>query len=322
MTESSAPLLLGWPIAAVERDTGLPKDTLRVWERRYGFPRPQRDATGERLYPTEQVHQLRMLRRLLDAGHRPRHIVGLPLTELQTLDPLGGSAQPTPAAGGPVHRPEPALLTVLRRHDAKALQEAMMQALRLQGAAAFVVDTAAPAVEAVGQAWIEGRLEVFEEHLFTQTLLAVLQHAAMPEPGSRPPQGPRVLLTTLPQEPHGIGLQMVRVLLASLGSEAIVLGPQLPVSDALRAVQAYRADVLALSCTALVPERALHAGLQQLRAGLPAEVALWVGGAHPRLRKALPAGVQAITDLALLPQAVQTWRSGVRASPAGAPATD
>ncbi|MGA0116507.1 MAG: MerR family transcriptional regulator, partial [Burkholderiales bacterium] len=30
-------------IAAVERDTGLSKDTLRVWERRYGFPAPVRD---------------------------------------------------------------------------------------------------------------------------------------------------------------------------------------------------------------------------------------------------------------------------------------
>jgi DNA-binding transcriptional regulator YiaG len=39
------------PIAAVERDTGLSKDTLRVWERRYGFPQPARDGAGERLYP-------------------------------------------------------------------------------------------------------------------------------------------------------------------------------------------------------------------------------------------------------------------------------
>ncbi|MET1081887.1 MAG: MerR family transcriptional regulator, partial [Burkholderiales bacterium] len=27
-------------IATVERDTGLSKDTLRMWERRYQFPRP------------------------------------------------------------------------------------------------------------------------------------------------------------------------------------------------------------------------------------------------------------------------------------------
>ena len=45
----------GLPIAAVERDTGLAKDTLRVWERRYGFPQPGRDANGERTYPLEQV---------------------------------------------------------------------------------------------------------------------------------------------------------------------------------------------------------------------------------------------------------------------------
>ncbi|NBW47360.1 MAG: MerR family transcriptional regulator, partial [Betaproteobacteria bacterium] len=58
-------------IASVERDTGLSKDTLRVWERRYGFPQPTRDALGERAYPLEQVERLRLVKRLLDAGHRP-----------------------------------------------------------------------------------------------------------------------------------------------------------------------------------------------------------------------------------------------------------
>ena len=37
-------------ISQVERDTGLSKDTLRMWERRYGFPQPSRDEFGERLY--------------------------------------------------------------------------------------------------------------------------------------------------------------------------------------------------------------------------------------------------------------------------------
>ena len=65
-------------IAAVERDTGLSKDTLRVWERRYGFPAPRRDAIGERAYTLEQVDKLRIVKRLLDAGHRPGRIVPLP----------------------------------------------------------------------------------------------------------------------------------------------------------------------------------------------------------------------------------------------------
>ena len=47
----------GSSIGGVERDTGLTKDTLRVWERRYGFPRPQRDAFGERTYSAAEVEK-------------------------------------------------------------------------------------------------------------------------------------------------------------------------------------------------------------------------------------------------------------------------
>ena len=36
---------------------------MRVWERRYGFPRPLCTAGGERLYPQEQVTKLRMVKR-------------------------------------------------------------------------------------------------------------------------------------------------------------------------------------------------------------------------------------------------------------------
>ncbi|NDG58046.1 MAG: MerR family transcriptional regulator, partial [Betaproteobacteria bacterium] len=72
-------------ISAVERDTGLSKDTLRVWERRYGFPEPVRDSLGERLYPVEQVERLRLIRRLMDAGHRPGKIMRMKPDQLQML---------------------------------------------------------------------------------------------------------------------------------------------------------------------------------------------------------------------------------------------
>ena len=37
-------------IRVVERETGLSKDVLRIWEKRYGFPLPERTELGERLY--------------------------------------------------------------------------------------------------------------------------------------------------------------------------------------------------------------------------------------------------------------------------------
>src|SRR5512135_2440806 len=100
-TSSSAP---GLPIAAVERDTGLSKDTLRVWERRYGFPQPARDANGERVYPSEQVDKLRLLKRLMDQGHRPGKIAERSIEQLQALAEAGngraGPAAPAPHPDG------------------------------------------------------------------------------------------------------------------------------------------------------------------------------------------------------------------------------
>ncbi len=66
-------------IAAVERDTGIAKDTLRVWERRYDFPIPLRDKNDDRVYPADQIEKLRILKRLLDSGFRPGRIVPLPI---------------------------------------------------------------------------------------------------------------------------------------------------------------------------------------------------------------------------------------------------
>ena len=74
-------------IAAVERDTGLSKDVLRMWERRYGFPVPSRDNHGERCYPAEQVDRLRLIKRLMDQGHRPGKLIATPPDELTALTP-------------------------------------------------------------------------------------------------------------------------------------------------------------------------------------------------------------------------------------------
>ena len=72
-------------ISAVERETGLSKDTLRIWERRYDFPRPVRDDNGDRAYTMEQITKLRLIKRLLDQGHRPGKIIGLDDDHLSRL---------------------------------------------------------------------------------------------------------------------------------------------------------------------------------------------------------------------------------------------
>ena len=330
-----APHLL--PIAAVERDTGLSKDTLRVWERRYGFPQPVRDAAGDRLYPPEQVERLHAIRRLLDAGHRPGRVVALAPQALQALaenTPLPASARLVPPAAAaalaagqgaaPARAsalpPDPGAalvegyLALVASHDVHQLRSALAQdALRL-GLVAFVAQRVAPLNVAVGEAWIQGRFRVFEEHLYTECMTGVLRRAIA---SIAPPQGrgaPRVLLTTVPHEPHALGILIVEALLALEGCHCLSLGTQTPLGDIVRAAQVHDADVVALSFTAVQAAPAVLSALRELRRQLPARTALWVGGSCPALYQRPLDGVLALPAIESLPAEVARWRSLAQAT--------
>lgn len=299
-----------YSIAAVERDTGLSKDTLRVWERRYGFPCPQRDTAGDRCYPADQVERLRTIRRLLDAGHRPGRIVGL---EPQALQSLAGAQLPDPAPEA-LATPDPLAGTVqeclqaVERHDMHALRQRLGQATLRMGLVRFVTALVAPLTTAVGEAWMQGRIQVYEEHLYTECMTGVLRNAIAAVPAPAPDAVPRVLLTTLPQEAHGLGLLMAQALLALEGCHCLSLGPQTPIADIARAVQAECIDIVALSFTSVMGPQAVHLGLKTLRAQLPATAQIWAGGRGAAQGVRGLAGVRALPSLGELHPEVARWR--------------
>jgi methanogenic corrinoid protein MtbC1 len=298
-------------IAAVERDTGLSKDVLRMWERRYGFPRPERDGHGERLYPSAQVDRLRQIKRLLDQGHRPGKLLAADPDEFAALVALAAKRRDAPTsgtAGSGGHDGEAidALLALIRAHDAAGFVRAMQQTLARNGLSRFVQDTVAPLTHAVGDAWEAGRIEVYEEHLYTELAKRLLRQAiaALPAGASEP----RVLLTSVPDEQHVLGLLMVESLLALDGAECVALGPQMPLLEIARAAAAHRAHVVALSFSAAYAQRQVPAVLAQLRAQLPAGVELWVGGAGAA-RVTSGDGVRVLPTLADVVGALNDWRA-------------
>jgi DNA-binding transcriptional MerR regulator/methylmalonyl-CoA mutase cobalamin-binding subunit len=291
-------------IAAVERDTGLSKDVLRVWERRYGFPVPDRDSNGERCYPAEQVDRLRLIKRLMDLGHRPGKLIATPLDELSELAPRRSKA---PALAVPAsHEGLDELLTLIKQHDAASYQQAMQQRLARQGLQHFVQDTVAPLTGKVGEYWEDGRFEVFEEHLFTELTNRLLRQAISTLPSGT--RGPRVLLTSVPDEVHFLGLLMVESLFTLEGAECIALGTQMPLLEIGRAAEAHQADIVALSFSGAFPQRQIPGLLQHLRLVLPKEAALWAGGSGvARVAKIDGVGLFNTLDDALA--ALAMWRT-------------
>ena len=295
-------------IAAVERETGLGKDTLRAWERRYGFPLPRRDASGVRGYPRALVDRLARVRQALLAGHRPGRLLGLPAAELEAvLAGVGAAPSPRPRGAAPLAVADG--LQVLRGGGVEALRHWLTRGLARTGLAAFVVDGLAPMTLAVAQARQDGRIAVHEERLYGEVAQAVLRGALAPFEAGLVVSAPRLLLTTLPGEAHGLGLLMAQALTTLQACRCLSLGTQTPVADIAAAARAHRVDVVALSFAgSLAAARALPA-LAELRERLPAAVEIWAGGRSPALGGPPLAGVRVMARVEELDAAVARWRA-------------
>jgi DNA-binding transcriptional MerR regulator/methylmalonyl-CoA mutase cobalamin-binding subunit len=282
-------------IAEVERDTGLARATVRIWERRYGFPAPLRDDRGERVYPDDQVEQLRLMKQLLDQGHRPARLVAQGAEGVKRL--AAGTARKA------VARPRAAskLLRLLGEHDLQRLREELQARLDQLGLARFAGQEIALMNTVVGDAWASGELEIHQEHLYSDTVHEVVRAAIAGLGGAVRPDAPQVLLTTFPQEPHGLGLLMAHAMFALEGCPTVSLGVRLPVEQIAASARAYRADLVGLSFTGCQNPSHVQRGLEELRGLLPVSVRIWAGGKCTALDKRAIPGVRVVRDVREVP---------------------
>jgi methanogenic corrinoid protein MtbC1 len=283
-----------YSIGAVERDTGIGRDTLRIWERRYGFPRPERNEKGERIYSEIQLRRLQRIRRLLDQGLRPGKL--LPLGE-NALDKLEADLHPEKTED--LDQTVRTVLDAIRSADAGRVQTLFTEHYQRQGMQGFILDTLVPLLHTVGELWVAGKLQVFQEHFLSQQINRFLntEIAAMQEHAGTP----MVVLATLPGEQHTLGLLMVAAMLSSRGTASVNLGGEVPMDQIAAAVQQFRADIVGVTFSGAYPYKNIRPDLLELRELLPADVEIWTGGKGVgRLRK-LPAGVTKFKLLENLP---------------------
>lgn len=303
-------------IAAVERETGISKDTLRVWERRYGFPVPSRDQNGDRVYSAQQVAKLRVIRRLLDQGGRPAKLVNVPLTELterlSRATRKRGALTEVLAVTPEVSQLSNGALRLIKANAAAALRQQLAKALLLLGSRRFAIELAGPLNRQVGEAWACGDITISQEHLYTEQMQHLLRQT-ISSLSSDGQGGPRVLLTTLPGEEHQLGLLMAHVCLAADGAHCLSLGAQTPASDIAQAAREYKVDVAGLSFSETVKIHSAYEMLADLRARVDAGIEIWAGGSiWQRARKQIE-GVTLIASLDQIPEAIARHSTPSRA---------
>ncbi len=275
-----------YSIDQVSRDIGIGKDTLRVWERRYGFPDPNRNSLGERSYNSAQVERLRTISRLLDCGYRPGQVV--PLNE-QDLDIL---ELPGIAANQPIDPQIEGIVEAAKRGDVVQLRSLLLRVLAAQSPIDFTQDSFAGLLRYIGGSWAQGDLPIYVEHLISYHLSSTISMASSNI--QVPANAPRIILSTLPGEQHQLGLQLIEMVFRSEGFETLNFGTETPLDQLQMACENLDPYMLALSFSTVQNRNLLMPQLKELDKQIPAKVKLIVGGEGVRKLRSVPKRIRVL----------------------------
>lgn len=320
--QSFSELPAGHPIAVVAERTGLSRDVLRVWERRYGAVEPIRSAGGQRLYTDNQIERFRLLAAATRHGRNISLVAALTNEQLQQLitDDVHAmqsrllSAQATEenavtdshkdatgvARSAPFARIIASALTHTLAYDGPGLDRILRYAIAEYGLPAVLEDVIPNFMQRIGDEWMVDRLTIAHEHLASAAVLAVIHEfiRAVPERHN----APRILIATPTGERHGVGAALVAAAAALDGWTIVYLGVDVPARQITSAAEAVGATVVGLSAVYAPDISALKHEFTAVRRSLSPDVALLVGGSavqHHAAEFALP-GVTVCASLVTL----------------------
>ncbi len=234
--------------------SGVPVDTIRAWERRYGVVAPPRTESGYRLYDDDAIRYLDAMRRLVASGMQP-NLAAAELRERGLDAAPGAAANDDPARDGlgvaeleSTRIDERDRLITRFVAGAAAIDEAEIAAVVDEMFARSSFERAAsdvlfPALVRLGQAWAAGEVSVAGEHLashLVQRRLGNFLDAA----GSASTSRRRVIVGLPPGSRQELGALAFAVAARRAAIPVAYLGADLPVVDWQRAAKSARAAVI------------------------------------------------------------------------------
>lgn len=254
-------------IKDLENLSGIRAHTIRIWEQRYNFLRPERTETNIRFYNNEELRTLLNVALLNKNGFKISHIDKMSEAELQQkiLSLSNVQAQ------------QERIVNQLIRHmvelDIDLFEDAVDGYIRAKGIERTISHIIFPFLERIGILWSTNHINPAQEHLVTNVIRQKLI-AGIETTESSLTTNKSFLLFLPENEHHELGLLFIYYLLKSRGIYVWYLGANVPLKDVEYVANVKKPDVLYMHLTSVAANFNLEKYLYTLSARVEAPLLL------------------------------------------------
>ena len=271
-------------IKDVENLSGIQAHTLRIWEQRYDFLKPQRSTTNIRYYTNDELKTILNVALLNRFGYRISRISKMSAAEIadKILNLLPGEARFQHIINQ--------LLEQMIDMELDNFDTYLSKLIQQFGLKQSFIDVVFPFLERIGMLWSTGRVNAAQEHfvsnIIRQKLLAETETLPVPQDSKY-----RVLLFLPEGEMHELGILFVQYLVKQQRQQNWYLGANVPLEDVAYVIQAKQPSYLYTHLTAVTQSFNLEKFVGQVSELVTETKVLISGPVTAGYDKALPTNV-------------------------------
>ena len=287
-----------YSIRDVETLSGVKAHTLRIWEQRYGFLKPDRTDTNIRFYNDDQLKLILNISTLNRSGMRISKIINLEQQEICNEVQKLSDCQCAP------HALMDALIHSMLDFDEARFEKTLSCAILKHGFEKTFTELVFPMLNRTGMLWATGAVRAAQEHFISSLIRRKLCVAIDHQYVEKTPQSRRFLLFLPEGEVHELILLFTEFVLRQNNHDVIYLGSSLPCAELEFVAQAFQPHYL-LTYLTVPPFRSnLQQYLDKLSVFFP-NVKILAGGKQLTCQNLqLPDNVTIINDIPQLLSAI------------------
>lgn len=278
-------------IKDLENLSGIKAHTIRIWEQRYSFLKPQRTATNIRYYSNQELKTLLNISLLNKYGFKVSHINKMNHEELKekTLTLANGQAQ------------QERIVNELIQHmidlEMDQFEQVINNFISIRGIEKSITYIIFPFLERIGVLWLTDHINAAQEHLITNIIRQKIIVGI--DTISAPVQLKTKIILFMPEnEHHELGLLFLQYMLKNRGVNAIYLGANVPINDLQFIVETMKPDYIYTHLTTVMKEFNFEKFINNLKNRFP-EMPTLISGVltHKFEKRPLPPNIRFIKSL-------------------------